>query len=109
MINAFDMPGRQSLMIQMTSQEDLLPAISLNSAIFNGARVVGPAIAGLVVAAFGEGFCFLLNGVSFLAVIGWLPAMRLPEIRGRAGIAVGAAGGRFPVYLGHPRCGGCWR
>jgi len=78
-INAFDMPGRQSLIIQMTSKEDLLYAISLNSAIFNGARVIGPAIAGLIVAQFGEGICFLLNGVSFLAVIGCLLAMRLPK------------------------------
>ena len=81
-INAFDMPGRQSLIIEMTSKEDLLYAISLNSAIFNAARVVGPAVAGLLVAAFGEGFCFLLNGFSFLAVIGCLLAMRLPP-RGR--------------------------
>ena len=78
-INAFDMPGRQSLIIQMTSKEDLLNAISLNSAIFNGARVVGPAVAGLLVAAVGEGVCFLLNGISFLAVIGCLLAMRLPK------------------------------
>jgi MFS family permease len=83
-INAFDMPGRQSLIIQMTSKEDLLNAISLNSAIFNGARVVGPAVAGLLVAAFGEGVCFLLNGVSFLAVIGCLLAMRLPKFSRRA-------------------------
>ena len=82
-INAFDMPGRQSLIIQMTSKEDLLNAISLNSAIFNGARVVGPAVAGLLVAAFGEGVCFLLNAVSFLAVIGCLLAMRLPRFRRR--------------------------
>ena len=78
-INAFDMPARQSLIVEMTSKDDLLNAISLNSAIFNSARVVGPAIAGLVVAAFGEGICFLLNGVSFLAVIGCLLAMRLPK------------------------------
>jgi len=78
-INAFDMPARQSLIIEMTSKEDLLNAISLNSAIFNAARVVGPALAGLLVAAFGEGLCFLLNGVSFLAVIGCLLAMRLPK------------------------------
>ena len=83
-INAFDMPGRQSLIIQMTSKEDLLNAISLNSAIFNGARVVGPAVAGLLVAAVGEGVCFLLNGVSFLAVIGCLLAMRLPKFSRRA-------------------------
>jgi MFS family permease len=78
-INAFDMPGRQSLIIEMTSKEDLLNAISLNSAIFNAARVVGPAIAGILVAAFGEGLCFLLNGFSFMAVIGCLLAMRLPK------------------------------
>jgi MFS family permease len=83
-INAFDMPGRQSLIIEMTSKDDLLNAISLNSAIFNGARVVGPAIAGILVAAVGEGVCFLLNGVSFLAVIGCLLAMRLPQVSRQA-------------------------
>jgi len=77
-INAFDIPGRQSLLIQMTSKEDLLSAISLNSAVFNSARGVGPAMAGLLVAAVGEGVCFLLNGISFLAVIGGLLAMKLP-------------------------------
>jgi MFS family permease len=82
-VNAFDMPGRQSLLIQMTGKEDLLSAISLNSAMFNSARVVGPAVAGLVVAAVGEGRCFLINGLSFLAVIGALVAMRLPRfVRG---------------------------
>jgi len=80
-INAFDMPGRQSLIIEMTSKEDLLNAISLNSAIFNAARVAGPALAGLLVAAFGEGLCFLVNGISFLAVIGCLLAMRLPKFK----------------------------
>ncbi len=82
-VNAFDMPGRQSLVIQMTSKEDLLSAISLNSAMFNAARVIGPAAAGLVVAAVGEGTCFLLNGVSFMAVIASLLAMRLPPFTPR--------------------------
>jgi predicted MFS family arabinose efflux permease len=77
-INAFDIPGRQSLLIQMTSKDDLLSAIALNSAVFNSARGVGPAIAGLLVAALGEGICFLVNGISFLAVIGGLLAMKLP-------------------------------
>ncbi len=77
-INAFDMPGRQALVVHMTSPDDLINAISLNSAVFNAARVVGPAVAGLVVAAVGEGMCFLLNAVSFLAVIACLLAMRLP-------------------------------
>jgi MFS family permease len=80
-INAFDMPARQSLVIHMTGKEDLLNAISLNSAVFNSARAVGPAIAGLVVAAAGEGVCFLLNALSFAAVIGCLLAMRLPPFR----------------------------
>jgi MFS family permease len=77
-INAFDMPGRQALVIQMTSREDLINAISLNSAVFNAARVVGPAIAGLLLAVVGEGTCFLINGFSFLAVILSLTAMRIP-------------------------------
>lgn len=82
-VNAFDMPGRQSLLIQMTGKEDLLSAISLNSAMFNSARIVGPAAAGVLVAAVGEGRCFLINGVSFLAVIAALAAMRLPRfVRG---------------------------
>jgi len=76
-INAFDMPGRQALVIHMTSKDDLLNAISLNSAVFNAARIIGPGVAGLLVAAVGEGTCFVLNGVSFLAVIGCLLAMRL--------------------------------
>jgi MFS family permease len=76
-INAFDMPARQALVIEMTGKDDLLNAISLNSAVFNTARVVGPGIAGLLVAALGEGMCFLLNGISFLAVIVCLAAMRL--------------------------------
>src|SRR3954454_859307 len=78
-INAFDMPGRQSLVIHMTSQDDLINAISLNSAVFNAARIVGPGIAGLVVAAVGEGACFLINGLSFVAVIAGLLMMRLPK------------------------------
>src|SRR2546427_3933312 len=77
-INAFDMPARQALIVQLASKEDLLNAISLNSAIFNAARIVGPAIAGLLVAALGEGVCFVLNGASFLAVIIALMAMRIP-------------------------------
>jgi MFS family permease len=86
-INAFDIPGRQSLLIQMTSKEDLLSAISLNSAVFNAARGVGPGIAGLLVAALGEGICFLINGISFLAVIGGLLAMKLPRFEPKARVS----------------------
>lgn len=80
-INAFDMPARQSLIIEMAGKDDLLCAISLNSMIFNAARIVGPAVAGFLVAAVGEGFCFLANGISFMAVIGCLLAMRLPPFQ----------------------------
>jgi MFS family permease len=79
-INAFDMPARQALVVHMASKEDLLSAISLNSAMFNLARVAGPALAGFIVAGLGEGACFLINAVSFLAVIGCLAAMRLPAM-----------------------------
>jgi MFS family permease len=77
-VNAFEIPARQSLLVQLTSKEDLLSAISLNSVTFNGARVLGPAIAGVLVAAVGEGLCFAMNAVSFVAVIVCLLAMRLP-------------------------------
>ena len=76
---AFDMPARQSFMVEMTSREDLMNAVSLNSSIFNAARVVGPAVAGLVMARVGMAMCFLLNGLSFLAVIAGLLMMRLPR------------------------------
>ena len=76
-INAVDMPARQAFIVELASKEDLLNAISLNSAIFNAARIVGPAIAGLLVAALGEGVCFVLNGMSFLAVIAALLAMHI--------------------------------
>jgi MFS family permease len=76
-VNAFDVPIRQSLFVQLVGKEDLPNAIALNSSIFNGARVVGPAIAGFAIAWIGEGWCFFLNGVSFLAVIGALLAMRV--------------------------------
>jgi MFS family permease len=78
-INAFDMPGRQALVIEMTSKDDLINAISLNSAVFNAARVLGPATAGLLLTVVTEGTCFLFNGISFLAVIVCLMAMRLPR------------------------------
>jgi len=77
MVNSFDIPGRQTLYIHMVERQDLVNAISLNSAMFNTARMAGPGIAGFVVYALGEGPCFLINALSFLAVIGTLLAMRL--------------------------------
>lgn len=68
-VNAFDIPTRQAFAIDMVGREDLMNAIALNSTMFNGARVVGPAIAGLLVASIGEGWCFFVNGVSYIAVI----------------------------------------
>jgi MFS family permease len=78
-VNAFDVPARQSFLIEMVGREDLLNAIALNSSMFNGARVAGPAIAAGVVAMVGEGWCFLLNGVSYLAVIAGLLLMRIEK------------------------------
>ena len=80
-INAFDMPARQSFLLEMTAKEDLLNAISLNSSIFNAARIVGPAAAGLLVHRLGEGSCFLINSLSFAPVIWSLLAMRLPSFQ----------------------------
>jgi len=78
LINAFDMPGRQSFLVQMVDDRaDLSNAIAINSSMANGARLVGPAIAGLVIAAFGEGWCFLIDGISYFAVIASLLLMRI--------------------------------
>jgi MFS family permease len=77
-INAFDMPTRQSFVVEMVDRrEDLGNAIALNSSLFNGARLIGPTVAGLLVATIGEGLCFLINGLSFVAVIACLMAMTL--------------------------------
>jgi len=86
-VNAFDVPIRQAFIVQMVGKEDLPNAIALNSSIFNGARVVGPAIAGFTIALIHEGWCFFMNGLSFLAVIGALLAMRIakPEPRSPEG------------------------
>ncbi len=79
LINAFDTPIRQAFTAEMIEKkEDLGNAIALNSAMFNGARMLGPTIAGLLIAVFGEGYCFLLNGLSYLAVIAALLRMRIP-------------------------------
>jgi len=79
-VNAFDVPIRQAFFVQMVGKEDLPNAIALNSSIFNGARVVGPAIAGFAIVWFGEGWCFFLNGVSFIAVLVALLLMRIEPL-----------------------------
>ena len=83
-VNAFDVPIRQAFLVQMVGKEDLPNAIALNSSIFNGARIVGPALAGFAIAWIGEGWCFFLNGISFLAVIIALLMMRLDKFEPRA-------------------------
>lgn len=74
----FDMPARQSFVIEMTSREDLLNAISLNSSVFNGARLLGPALAGMAIAYSGVATCLFINAFSFLGAIGALALMRFP-------------------------------
>jgi MFS family permease len=89
-INAFDMPGRQSVLVQMVDYSnddrnddrgDLSNAIAINSSMANGARLIGPAIAGLVIGAFGEGWCFLIDGVSYFAVVASLLLMRIKPLK----------------------------
>src|SRR5437867_3239456 len=90
LVNAFDVPARQAFIVELVGKKDLMNAIALNSSAFNAARVVGPAVAGALIGALGVGVCFLLNGVSYLAVIGGLLAMRLPP------------------YVADPRRGSAW-
>jgi MFS family permease len=107
LVNAFDIPARQAFVIQMVGREDLINAIALNSAMFNGARIVGPAIAGILVASIGEGWCFFANAASYIAVLISLALMQFPphQPAPRSGTAVAdiLAGFRFvtlnrPVY-----------
>jgi MFS family permease len=82
-LNAFDMPARQAFLPEMlASKEDLSNAIALNSSLFHGARLIGPALAGWIIAWTGMEFCFLLNALSFLAVIIALLRMRVPSLKG---------------------------
>lgn len=78
-VNAFDMPGRQAFVVSLVEDKrDLSNAIALNSSMFNAARLVGPSVAGAIIAVSSEAWCFLLDGVSYLSVIAALLAMRLP-------------------------------
>ena len=80
-INAFDVPARQSFVVEMVGKQDLMNAIALNSSVFNGAAVVGPSVAGVIIGAVGVPVCFLANSVSYLAAVGALLLMRnLPAI-----------------------------
>src|SRR4029079_17133168 len=78
-VNAFDTPARQAFVVEMVEDRADLPnAIALNSSMVNGARMIGPSVAGVIIAASGEGWCFLLDGISYVAVIASLMMMRLP-------------------------------
>ncbi len=82
LVNSFDIPARQSFVIELVEKkEDLGNAIALNSSMFNGARLLGPSMAGILISAVGEGACFLLNGISYLAVLAALLAMRVPAAK----------------------------
>jgi MFS family permease len=76
-VNAFDIPARQSFLVEMVGREDLMNAIALNSSMFNAARIIGPSIAGILVASVGEGWCFFANSVSYIAVIAGLLLMKV--------------------------------
>ena len=80
-VNAFDGPGRQAFVVEMVTRENLTNAIALNSMMMNGARVIGPAIGGLLLATVGAAWCFFINGLSFLAVIAGLLMMQLSTHR----------------------------
>jgi len=82
-VNAFDVPIRQAFFVHMVGKDDLPNAIALNSSIFNGARVIGPAVAGFTIVLVGEGWCFFLNGVSFIAVLVALLMMRIERSEGQ--------------------------
>src|SRR5580692_6415779 len=85
LINAFDMPARQSFLVQMVEgRTDLGNAIALNSTMVNSARLLGPALAGIIIAWVGEGYCFLIDGISYFAVIASLAAMRVPPVAGKS-------------------------
>jgi MFS family permease len=89
-VNSFDMPARQAFVSEMVAPADLMNAIALNSSVFNAGRLVGPAIAGLLLAAYGTAICFAFNALSFLGVIGALLLMRVakgPKRRRGAGFA----------------------
>ncbi len=92
---AIDIPARQAFITDLVGKPDLANAVALNSVVFNGARIVGPAVAGLLIARFGVAVAFLLNGLSFVAVLAALGAVRTagyPDAAGRLGIRAGLVG-----------------
>jgi MFS family permease len=104
-VNAFDMPTRQAFVVDMVETgEDLGNAIALNSFLFNGARLLGPSIGGILISVLGEGMCFLLNGISFIAVIAALLAMKMTkrEIRSKSSHVLQGVKEGFTYAFGFP-------
>jgi MFS family permease len=104
-VNAFDMPTRQAFVVEMVETgEDLGNAIALNSFLFNGARLLGPSIGGILISLLGEGMCFLLNGISFIAVIAALLAMKMAkrEIRSKSSNVLKGVKEGFAYAFGFP-------
>lgn len=106
-INSFDMPARQAFITQIvTDKEDLANAIALNSAMFNSARIIGPSVAGLAIAVFGEGLCYLFNGISYIAVLAAPLAMKFhntqPAASTRSNILCGLKEGCSYAYNSLP-------
>src|SRR5262249_16083487 len=78
-VNAVDIPARQGFIVEMVGRDDMVNAIALNSTMFNAARIVVPTVAGALVSVIGEGWCFFVNGLSYIAVIAGLLMMKVPH------------------------------
>jgi MFS family permease len=100
LVNAVDMPARQSFVVEMVGSDDIANAIALNSAVFNGARIIGPAVAGVLIGVVGTALCFILNGLSYAAVVIGLLAMRDAELRPAARLAIPRSLGAIRDNLG---------
>jgi MFS family permease len=103
-VAAFDIPGRQAFMVEMVGKRDLMNAIALNASAFNASRVVGPAVAGVLIGAVGVGVCFLLNGLSYLAVIVALLAIRIERYRTQPGRTFARVSATWQAIDGCGRC-----
>lgn len=106
LLSAFEIPARQSFLAEMTGREDLMTAIALNSSVFNVTRVIGPAVAGLLIAAVGTAACFFVNAASYLAVLWMLAIMRPPFAGARtapAGRSTFRDGWRYIIDTPEPR------
>jgi len=100
LVNAVDMPSRQSFVVEMVGGDDIANAIALNSAVFNGARIIGPAIGGMMIYAVGTAACFIFNGLSYGAVVIGLLAMRDSELRSAARLPMPRSLGAVRTNLG---------